>query len=355
MQKNIFLQKSRVPLLIAGFLSLIFLRQIMGAFGVSLGYMYITLISLAGFWFGVIGGIIVAFIASVIFIIETSFFRDWPAREIVLNGLLLRVLVYFTSGIVLGYLSWFADKQKKEIIELNESKNKFIGIAAHDLRNPIAVIRDCAGLLSDGAESLSEQKRQKFIGMIKRSSTFMLALINDLLDISLIESGELSLDLKSYDYVEFVNEVVDFNRFWRIRKKLILKLFLKVFFPLVKIDKEKMMQLIDNLIGNAIKYTDPETIITIKIKKEDAFIVTNIIDHGPGLSPEDKEKIFCEFYKGKVMPSGNDEHKSTGLGLAIAKKIIEGHGGSIGVSSELGKGADFYFLIPIEKKGKQNE
>ena len=355
MQKYLFSPKVRLFFLIFGFISLILLRQIISAFGVSLGYLYVTLISLAGFWFGIIGGLIAALVSSIIFLVETSLFKNWAARDIVFQGLFLRVLVYFIAGIVLGYLSWLADKRKKEIIELSKSKNKFIGIAAHDLRNPISVIRDCSVLLSDGAEILSEQKKQKFIDIIKRSSTFMLVLINDLLDISQIESGKLSLELKACDYVKFINEVVDFNRFLADKKKVTIKVVSEGDLPVVELDRAKMTQLVNNLIGNAIKYTYPETTITVNIKMEDTSIVTNIIDQGPGLSPEDKDNIFCEFYKGKVMPVGKEEHKSTGLGLAIAKKIIEGHDGSIGVTSELGQGAVFYFLIPIGKRGNKNE
>jgi signal transduction histidine kinase len=341
----------KISILATGFVSLVILRQFAGAFAVSLGYLYVTLISIGGFWFGITGGISVASLASVILFAETNLFREWPARDIVVKGILLRLIVYFIAGIAMGYLAQREEQQKKEIINLNKVKNNFIGIAAHDLRNPISVIRDCSILLDDNPGNFSEQQKKRFIDIIKRSSVFMLSLINDLLDLSRIEAGKLSLNRKPCDYSVLMEEVISYNEFLAAKKKVDINLIRENRIPDVILDKEKISQVLNNIIGNAIKYTYSDTAITVSIRNDGKNVLTNIVDQGPGLTEEDARNIFKEFYKGSAKMTGQSEHESTGLGLAIAKKIVEGHGGRIWIQNTAGNGASFYFSIPLAPPG----
>jgi len=353
LRRIVYSNKFRISLLTFGFLFLVGLRQAIGTFGVSLGYVYVVLISLAGFWFGLRGGIIAAFAGSIVFITEVSFFGGWPARDVVFRGMPLRFSVYFLAGIVMGYLADLAETRSRQLEELNELKNKFVGIAAHDLRNPIAVIHDCASMLGNEKMALPEEKRKRLIEIIERSSKYMLNLINDLLDIAKIEAGKVELNLTSVDYVDFARENIEFNRVFAGKKNVDIEFVCAPGVPPVVFDREKITQVFNNIISNAVKYTYPDTRITVEIKLDGEAVVTSVKDRGQGIPEADLGRVFKEFYRGSSRPIGMAESDSTGLGLAIAKKIIESHGGKISVKSDPGKGATFYFTLPAGEKGNK--
>jgi PAS domain S-box-containing protein len=231
-----------------------------------------------------------------------------------------------------------------QLRELNNQKNEFLGMAAHDLRNPIAVIQNSSLILSRySSENLSE-KQKEFLKKIYDTSKFMLELLNNLLDISKIESGKLELEMTKTNYPDFVKKNIEFNRFFATEKDISVDFVLPDDILLLDFDKNKIEQVLNNLISNAIKYSHSKTTIRIEVFKEKNFVVTRVIDQGQGIPENELPHIFKPFQKASTKPTAGE--KSTGLGLAIVKKIVEGHQGEIGVESEVGKGSTFFFKLP---------
>jgi two-component system cell cycle sensor histidine kinase PleC len=234
-----------------------------------------------------------------------------------------------------------------QLRELNNQKNEFLGMAAHDLRNPIAVIQNSSSVLSRySSENLSE-KQKEFLKKIYDTSKFMLELLNNLLDISKIESGKLELEMTKNNYPDFVKKNIEFNRFFATEKSISIDLVLPDDILPFDFDKNKIEQVLNNLISNAIKYSHPNTTIRIEVLKEKEFVVTKVIDQGQGIPENELPHVFKPFQKASTKPTAGE--KSTGLGLAIVKKIVEGHQGKIGVESEVGKGSTFFFKLPYSE------
>ncbi|MDD2281683.1 MAG: HAMP domain-containing sensor histidine kinase, partial [Bacteroidales bacterium] len=178
-----------------------------------------------------------------------------------------------------------------------------------------------------------------------KMSSKMLSLLNDLLDISKIEAGKLDLKKDEIDYNAFVAQNIRMNELLAKSKGIKIVSDLEVRGLIVSVDEEKINQVLNNLIGNAIKYSYPGSTITVKVFKEINQLVTQVIDNGQGIPEKEIEGLFYPFKQTSVRPtSGETSH---GLGLAIVKKIIEGHNGHVGVSSEFGKGSVFSFILPI--------
>jgi PAS domain S-box-containing protein len=235
-----------------------------------------------------------------------------------------------------------------QLRELNNQKNEFLGMAAHDLRNPIAVIQNSSSVLSRfSSENLSE-KQKEFLKKIYDTSKFMLELLNSLLDISKIESGKLELEITKNNYPDFVIKNIEFNRFFATEKSISIDLMVSDDIPPVDFDKNKIEQVLNNLISNAIKYSHPNTTIRIEVITEKDIVVTKVIDQGQGIPENELPHVFKPFQKTSTKPTAGE--KSTGLGLAIVKKIVEGHQGIIGVESEVGKGSTFFFKLPLLEK-----
>ncbi|MFQ5713734.1 MAG: ATP-binding protein [Candidatus Scalinduaceae bacterium] len=236
-------------------------------------------------------------------------------------------------------------RKNKELFVLNEQKNKFLGIAAHDLRSPIVIAMQAASLLQDKLKGKVYEQEQHLVNMIKKSSSHLLNLVNDLLDVSKIESGRLDLSLITQDYQLFLKENVELMQILAAKKDVAIKIKCNSEIPPFKFDTERMKQVINNLLNNAIAFSPENTTINIVVSKNNRYVTTKIIDNGPGIPEGEVSKIFEEFYKNDYHSKGFT--KSTGLGLAIVKKIIKTHGGEVGVESKEGKGASFYFTLPI--------
>ena len=233
------------------------------------------------------------------------------------------------------------DEHNQMLKSLNEQKNEFLGIAAHDLRNPIGAIQGFAELLE---EEIGDEFKE-YTGIIIKVSSGMLNLLNDFLDISKIEAGKLDLKKNEIDYVEFVSQNIKMNGLMAQNKRIKIESDFEMSDQILSFDDGKIEQVLNNLIGNAIKYSYPDSTILVKVLKENNQIVTQVIDQGQGISEKEIEGVFYPFKKTSTRPTGGET--SHGLGLAIVKRIIEGHGGIVGVNSEKGKGSVFYFTLPI--------
>ena len=241
-------------------------------------------------------------------------------------------------------------RKNAELAKLNELKNQFLGIAAHDLRNPLAVVTTCSDfLLSPDSGSLSGKKRTDFLGRIKANGEFMLKLINDLLDVAKIESGRLDLELATGDLCNLIEEYLTMNRMLAEKKGIRLDFAPECGLPLFPFDRGKVEQVLNNLISNALKFSAPGTTVTVRASRMDGSVVVSVQDQGPGIPAEELDHLFKPFSRTSVRSTAGE--KSTGLGLAISRKIVDGHGGRIWAASEVGRGSTFSFSLPAPCAG----
>ncbi|MBC8283555.1 MAG: CHASE domain-containing protein [Nitrospinae bacterium] len=231
----------------------------------------------------------------------------------------------------------------QKLVELNDLKNKFLGMASHDLRNPLASIRGFSKYLLEKGKQVKEETRDEFLTSIKTVSGNMLELISNLLDISVIESGQLKLKPEVSSMQKLVEEKIHLQQILADKKNISLHAeFEKIVdFPF---DVNRVGQVVDNLLSNAVKYSPPDKDVYVDLKYSGDKVRFTVRDEGPGISHEERDKLFKHFQKLSARPTGGES--SSGLGLAIAQRIVEEHGGNIGVDSEPGRGATFYFELP---------
>jgi signal transduction histidine kinase len=240
------------------------------------------------------------------------------------------------------------EAQNSTLLGLNNLKNKFMGIAAHDLRNPIGSVQTISEILID---SYAEMDKAELVSMFKTigdASRFSINLINDLLDISKIEAGRLELNLESRNYMDFLKNRLKFYKAYAKAHQMKVELFSAGNIPEFKFDDNRIEQVINNLVNNAVKYSLSGASITITVSRADGFVLTAVEDTGIGIHEDELPVIFNEFHV--TSNKATNGEKSTGLGLAIVKKIVEEHGGKVWANSQPERGSTFYFTLPIACK-----
>jgi signal transduction histidine kinase len=238
------------------------------------------------------------------------------------------------------------DARNTELTKLNLEKNEFLGIAAHDLKNPLSAILGLADLITTDFDSLLKEEVVDYAKGIAVSAEQMFGLIVNLLDVNKIESGQFNLVLKPTELRPLVQVVVN-NYQERAKAKNLALHFQPQEIPLtVLVDLNITRQVLDNLISNAIKYSPPGKSVYVRLLQTGPVVSCEIQDEGPGLSDTDQQKLFGKFARLTAQPTGG-EH-STGLGLFIVKKLVTAMNGKVWCESELGKGATFVveFSIP---------
>ncbi len=232
----------------------------------------------------------------------------------------------------------------QELRRLNEEKNEFMGIAAHDLRSPLGTINGFAELILDDA-TMARPEVEDSARRIRDTATRMAEMVQNLLDANRIERGEMELKLAPTDLGALVASVVDAQRSRALAKSQTLRLeSLTGPVPAV-IDPSVTIQVIENLVSNAVKYSPPGKNIFVRLLQPAEAVRCEVQDEGPGLSAEDQKKLFGKFARLSAKPTGG-EH-STGLGLSIVKKMVEAMDGKVWCESELGKGATFVVQFPM--------
>ncbi|MBN2807476.1 MAG: hybrid sensor histidine kinase/response regulator, partial [Prolixibacteraceae bacterium] len=231
----------------------------------------------------------------------------------------------------------------QKLAELNIEKNRYIGMVAHDLRNPIGIAESFSNLLIEDIDEIGKNKLLEYLGIINNRCSFSLDLIHNFLDVAKIEAGIFDLSLTEQEYGSFVRESIIQDEILANNKSQKIIVNSNPASIKLRFDKNKIQQVLSNLISNAIKYSGPGTVITIDISKNDNSVITKISDQGQGIPADELPAVFHPFQTTSVKATANE--KSTGLGLAIVKKIIEAHQGTIWVESEVGKGSTFYFTI----------
>ena len=232
-----------------------------------------------------------------------------------------------------------------QLVELNSIKSKFLGMAAHDLRNPLIVIEKYLEFFLAGTiGNISETEREPLLAM-QRSCTRMFRLINGLLDVNAIDSGALKLEKENVNIGQLIAECVSLNRISAQSKSIELVTELEEDLPAVSLDPNRISQVIDNLVSNAIKFSHSESSVTIRVSCTAEEILISVVDQGQGISPDEMPKLFSDFGRTSTRPTAGES--STGLGLAICRRIVEAHKGRIWAESNYGAGCMFFVALPI--------
>ena len=282
------------------------------------------------------------------FIFFSSTLRDQynPAHVSVFQSIAAQLSVIVEKGRMASDLDakkHEVEQQNEELRRLDEIKSRFLGMVAHDLRNPIASIQMSADLLADPETSLRADERQAFLSDINRQAGYMVALIDDLLDVTKIESGKLDLRRESVGLGEFLTDTVQRHANLGARKDI--KVILASHHEgVVQADRKRLRQVLDNLISNAVKFSPAGSTIEVSHHHEGGSWRVEVTDQGPGLPDADRQTLFEYFTTLSAQPTGGEN--STGLGMAITRRVVEAHGGEVGVESQPGAGSTFWFSIP---------
>ena len=239
---------------------------------------------------------------------------------------------------------FLADQQKQLVAQLsaaNAAKNKFVGMAAHDLRNPLASIRGLSEFLRDS--NLPADQRE-LVELIYGASQSMLDLVNELLDVATIEAGELRLDPQPCNFADLLRGCAFLQNIQAAKKRSRITLPDDTGAPTALMDVAKMRQVVDNLLSNAIKYSPPGSEITVAYHTEAGSAGFAVRDQGPGIPDHERDRLFRDFGRLSAKPTGGES--STGLGLAICRKIVDAHRGTITAENLPAGGCEFSVRLP---------
>lgn len=251
---------------------------------------------------------------------------------------------FFQSKDRLGTLVILHNITREKLIE--RMKTEFVSLSAHQLRTPLAAIKWTLKLFLEGDLGQITKEQKEFLEKTYRSNERMISLINDLLNVTRIEEGRYISQLLFYDICDIAQSVIELSK-EEIKKKDIKIEFEKPGeIPKILMDQEKIKLVIENFIDNAIKYTFPGGKVTVSIIRGTNEVEVRVKDTGVGIPKDQQSRVFTRFFRGSNVVRMDTE--GSGLGLFLAKNIIEAHGGRIGFESESGKGSTFYFIIPMK-------
>jgi signal transduction histidine kinase len=238
------------------------------------------------------------------------------------------------------------------LIKLNEEKNEFMGIAAHDLKNPLSGILIFSKKLRTKIDRYSKEEISEMAGEMENASEKMFKLIAKFLDVNLIESGKRNFRSVKFNAADVLKQIVTLNKNHADSKNIGITLNCENELDVYS-DADSLSQIMDNLVSNAVKFTPPGKNITVNAFSKDSVLRFEVIDEGPGMTESDKQKLFGRFKRLSAQPTGNEI--STGLGLSIAQKLTVILGGKIWCESEAGSGATFIVEIPADKIPESEE
>lgn len=238
----------------------------------------------------------------------------------------------------------------RELIEINDRKSDFVAKVSHELRTPLTSIKGAMDYISARLKAIIEKSQSEantdlqqltdlftFFDIIKKNAERLIRLVNDILEIERLEQGKAELHYTDVDISVLIDEVILALHSSIIQKRIIINK--EVVSDVISADEDRLRQVLINLLSNAIKFSPEGSEVLIRVVPSEDCMMVIVKDSGPGIAPEEQEKVFDRFYK-------KGDKEGTGLGLAISKGIIEAHGGIIGVISDGSKGSSFYFKLP---------
>ena len=242
------------------------------------------------------------------------------------------------------------EKKSRELEIASQHKSQFLANMSHELRTPLNAILGYTELIVDKIYGEIPQKITDVLDRVQKSGRHLLGLINDVLDLSKIEAGQLSLTLSDYSVHDAVQSAVTAVEPLAKEKGLRLVVDVAAKLPVGRADERRIVQVLLNLVGNAIKFTEAGE-VAVRVRRDNGFFMVGVSDTGPGIPQAQHERIFEEFQQADG--SATRANGGTGLGLAIARKIIELHGGRIWVESVVGKGSTFTFSLPVQAERRE--
>ena len=251
------------------------------------------------------------------------------------------------NGLILGTVYLFDDITREK--EIDQMKSDFISLVSHELRTPLTSIIGFVSFILDGKAGAINERQRNSLARVQRQSKRLAALINDLLDISRIESGRIQMDQTPISVLEIVTQRIEEIRPQADEKSIQLALTAPESVPDILGDEARMGQVFTNLIGNAIKFTPNNGEVSVEIEADGNLLHVEVIDTGPGIPPEERQKIFDKFYQ--LSDISTRQQGGSGLGLSISKSIVEAHGGKLWIDDgNQGKGSNFQFVLPVVKE-----
>jgi signal transduction histidine kinase len=231
-----------------------------------------------------------------------------------------------------------------QLSKANAAKNRFLGMAAHDLRNPLASIRGLAEFLRDGVVGPLSPEQIDLINTIHEASQGMLDLVNELLDVATIESGELKINLEPHNLTELIEKNIYLANIEAAKKRTKIVFAAPGHAVVLPFDPGKIKQVVANLLSNALKYSPAGSTITVELHHGKGTWAFSVKDQGPGIPENERDKLFKDFGRLSVKTTGGE--KSTGLGLAICRKIVDAHRGTITAENLPKRGCEFRVTLP---------
>ncbi len=256
----------------------------------------------------------------------------------------VHVAPVFASGQFFGTVSIFRDRTKE--VEVDRVKSEFVSTVSHELRTPLTSIKGYTDLMLMGAAGKIPEAQERYLRVIKNNADRLQELVNDLLEISRLETGKTQLELRPIDLKQIVKQVCDHlnGRVKHEEKQITVNNALEDQLPLAHADFKRVGQILTNLVDNAFNYTLEGGSITISTHTNKHYIYVSVSDTGIGISKDNQDKIYDRFYRSD--DARVQKVSGTGLGLAIVRSLVEMHGGKLKVDSQLGKGSTFTFNLP---------
>ncbi len=259
---------------------------------------------------------------------------DYLSRPFREQEVLARIRVHLLNRLRLAQL----DKE-------DQAKNRLLSTAAHDLRNPLVSIRALANLMRAGTVGSITPEQRDLLDTVFDASQSMLDLVNELLDISVLEAGELKISRHPTSLANLIEACVRMNNAIAAEKGSSIRVRPGPLPPELDLDGPKVRQVLNNLLGNAIKFSPPGSVTSIELETTPHHCAIAIVDQGPGIPEEEKNRLFKDFSRTSVQPTGGES--TTGLGLSICRAIMHAHAGTIGVQNRPGGGAEFRITFPL--------
>ena len=267
-------------------------------------------------------------------------------RDDIVAGLQSGANDYLTKPIDLG-IARARIQTQLTLRQFKEINDKFSRIAGHDLKKPVILMLDMARQLqqSNTRKELSAEDLDATLSLLIEAGQYMQQLIESLLELRSVHNGRMSLTRLPTDLGAIVRQAVTRNMGYAKSKGIALRMEFTTELPPILADDLRLMQVLDNLIGNAIKFSPAATQITVRTRREGGFILCEVVDQGPGIADEDRSKLFVEHARLRNKPTGNET--STGLGLSICREMVTLHGGEIGATNNPAGGTTFWFRLPL--------
>ncbi|MBL1143286.1 MAG: PAS domain S-box protein [Proteobacteria bacterium] len=264
------------------------------------------------------------------------------------QGERLPVMLYITAmrdeeNNITGYLGIARDLTEEK--KLDRMKREFVSTVSHELRTPLTSISGSLGLVVGGAAGEIPNKALELLQVAVNNCTRLVRLINDILDMEKIESGHIDLQLQRINLIELVHEAIAANEAYTRQHKVKLRLDESSKDSYVNADRDRIIQVLTNLISNAAKFSPPQGTVTVNLQHVNRMVRLEVSDEGPGISEEFQEQLFRKFTQSDA--SDTRQKSGTGLGLSISKAIIEQHEGQIGFKNRAQGGTTFYFELPL--------